>query len=173
MFFPYNQIGKTIETLGTPTASEFNYFWNYLKNSTLYNLATGEIVGLTAGSFYTFFIPNKAAIIQAINDGLLPGTAGVPNFTPTLTADKLKVEKFIQYHILDKRTVIANGQDIGSFPSLLRNTAGDPVTFTILYTGGVMEIVDGYSRRARLVTALSNNLANRAVIHLVDNYLKY
>jgi uncharacterized surface protein with fasciclin (FAS1) repeats len=131
MFFPYNQIGKTIETLGTPAASEFNYFWNYLKNSTLYNLATGEIVGLTAGSFYTFFIPNKAAMIQAINDGLLPGTAGVPNFTPTLTADKLKVEKFIQYHILDKRTVIANGQDIGSFPSLLRNTAGDPVTFTI------------------------------------------
>lgn len=173
MFFPYNQIGKTIEALGTPAASEFNYFWNYLKNSTLYNLATGEIVGLTAGSFYTFFIPNKAAIIQAINDGMLPGTAGVPNFTPALTADKLKVEKFIQYHILDKRTIIANGQDVGSFPSLLRNAAGDPVTFTVVYTGGVMEILDGNSRRARLVAALSNNLANRAVIHLVDNYLKY
>jgi uncharacterized surface protein with fasciclin (FAS1) repeats len=173
MLFPYNQIGKTIEALGTPTASEFNYFWNYLKNSTLYNLATGEIVGLTAGSFYTFFIPKKTAIIQAINDGMLPGTAGVPNFTPTLTADKLKVEKFIQYHILDKRTVIANGQDIGSFPSLLRNNAGDPVTFTIIYTGGVMEVLDGNSRRGRLVTALSNNLANRAVIHLLDNYLKY
>ena len=112
-------------------------------------------------------------MIQAINAGLLPGTAGVPNFTPTSTADKLLVEKFIQYHILDKRTVIANGADIGSFPSLLRNTAGDPVTFSILYPGGVFELVDGFNRRARMVTTLSNNLSNRTVIHLVDNYLKY
>ena len=112
-------------------------------------------------------------MIQAINDGLLPGTAGVPNLTPTLTADKVKVEKFIQYHILDKRTIIPNGLDIGSFPSLLRNTAGDPVTFSILYPGGIFEVGDGFGRKARLVTALSNNLSNRTVIHLVDNYLKY
>jgi uncharacterized surface protein with fasciclin (FAS1) repeats len=173
MYFPYNVIGKNIETLGTPVASEFNYFWNYLKNSTLFNTATGEITGLAAGSFYTFFIPNKAAMIQAINDGLLPGTAAVPNFAPTLIADKVKVEKFIQYHILDKRTVIANGLDIGSYPSLLRNVAGDPVTFSILYPGGIFEAGDGYGRKARLVTALSNNLSNRTVIHLIDNYLKY
>jgi uncharacterized surface protein with fasciclin (FAS1) repeats len=173
MYFPYNVIGKNIETLGTPVASEFNYFWNYLKNSTLFNTTTSEITGLAAGSFYTFFIPNKAAMIQAINDGLLPGTPAVPNFTPTLTADKVKVEKFIQYHILDKRTVIANGLDIGSYPSLLRNTAGDPVTFSILYPGGIFEAGDGYGRKARLVTALSNNLSNRTIIHLIDNYLKY
>ena len=173
MFFPYAAVGVNILNLGTPAASEFNYFWNYLKNSTLYNTATGEITGLAPGSFYTFFIPNKAAMIQAINDGYLPGTAGVPNFTPTLTSDKLKVEKFIQYHILDKRTVIANGIDIGSYPSLLRNTAGDPVTFSILYPGGIFEVGDGFGRKARLVTALSNNLSNRTVIHLVDNYLRY
>lgn len=173
MYFPYLLVGKNLEVLGTPTTSEFNYFWNYLRNSTLYNTATSEITGLTAGSFYTFFIPNKAAMIQAINDGLLPGTAGVPNYTPTLTADKLKVEKFLQYHILDKRTVIANGLDVGSYPSLLRNTAGDPVTFSILYPGGIFEVGDGFGRKARLVTTLSNNLSNRTVIHLVDNYLKY
>ena len=112
-------------------------------------------------------------MIQAINNGLLPGTAGVPNFTPTLTADKLLVEKFLSYHILDKRTVIANGNDIGSYPSILKNAAGDPVTFSILYPGGVFELGDGYGRKARMVTALSNNLSNRAVIHLVDNYMKY
>ncbi len=173
LYFPYYLPGKNLETLGTPAASEFNYFWNYLKNSTLFNAATYEITGLAAGSFYTFFVPNKASMIQAINDGLLPGTAGVPNFIPTLTADKVKVEKFIQYHILDKRTVIANGLDIGSYPSLLRNAAGDPVTFSILYPGGIFEVGDGFGRKARLVTALSNNLSNRTVIHLVDNYLKY
>jgi uncharacterized surface protein with fasciclin (FAS1) repeats len=173
LYFPYTPIAKNLEALGTPVASEFNYFWNYFKNSTLYNTTTFEITGLANGSFYTIFVPNKLSMIQAITDGLLPGTPAVPNFAPTLTSDKLKVEKFIQYHILDKRTVIANGVDIGSYSSLLRNTAGDPVTFSILYPAGIFEVGDGFGRKARLVNALTNNLSNRTVIHLVDNYLKY
>lgn len=173
LYFPYQLIGNNLSTLGTPAASEFNYFWNYLKNSTLFNTSTFEITGIAAGSFYTVFVPKNSAIVQAVNDGVLPGTAGVPNFTPTLTADKLKVENFINYHILDKRTVIANGNDIGSFPSLLKNAAGDPVTFSVLYPGGVFELGDGYGRKARMVTTLNNNLSNRTVIHLIDNYLKY
>lgn len=173
LYFPYQNIGQNLSALGTPAASEFNYFWNYLKNSTLFNTSTSEITGIAAGSFYTVFVPKNSAIVQAVNDGVLPGTAGVPNFTPTLTADKLKVESFINYHILDKRTVIANGNDIGSFPSLLKNAAGDPVTFSILYPGGVFELSDGYGRKARMVAGLNNNLSNRTVIHLIDNYLKY
>lgn len=173
LYFTYQPIGSTVAVLGTPAASEFNLFWNYLKNSTIFNTTTFEITGITAGSFYTLFVPNKAAMNQAITDGLLPGTVAVPNFTPTTTADKLKVEKFILYHFLDKRTVVANGSDIGSFPSMLRNTAGDPVTFSILYPGGIFEVGDGYGRKARMVSTLNNNLSNRTVIHLVDNYLKY
>jgi hypothetical protein len=172
-FFPYLLVGNNISNLGTATTSEFNYFWNYLKNSTLFNAATFEITGIAPGSFYTVFVPNKAAMNLAITNGLLPGTVAVPNFAPTLTADKLLVEKFINYHILDKRTVIANGLDIGSFPSLLRNAAGDPVTFSILYPGGIFELGDGFARKARMVAALTNNLSNRAVIHLMDNYMKY
>lgn len=173
LYFTYQPIGSTVAVLGTPAASEFNLFWNYLKNSTIFNTTTFEITGITAGSFYTLFIPNKAAMNQAITDGLLPGTVAVPNFTPTTTADKLKVEKFILYHFLDKRTVVANGSDIGSFPSMLRNASGDPVTFSILYPGGIFEVGDGYGRKARMVSTLNNNLSNRTVIHLVDNYLKY
>lgn len=173
MYFPYAFIGHNLSQLGTPAASEFNYFWNYLRNSTLFNTTTFEIAGITAGSFYTVFAPRNSAIVQAINDGMLPGTAGVPNFTPTLIADKIKVEKFLSYHFLDKRTIIPNGLDIGSYPSLLRNTAGDPVTFSVLYPGGVFELTDANARKARLVTASSNNLSNRTVIHLIDNYMKY
>ena len=173
LYFPFQSIVTDLSLLGTPVTSEFNYFWNYLKNSTAFNTASNEINGVAAGSFYTIFVPNKAAMIQAITAGLLPGTVAVPNFTPTLTADKLLVEKFVQYHIMDKRTVVANGIDIGSYPSLLRNAAGDPVTFAILYPGGIFELGDGFNRKARLVNALSNNLSNRTVIHLVDNYLKY
>ncbi len=173
LYFTYQPIGSTMAVLGNPATSEFNYFWNYLRNSTIFNTGTFEITGITAGAFYTLFVPKNSAIVQAINDGLLPGTAGVPNFTPTLIADRLKVEKFILYHFLDKRTVVANGNDIGSFPSMLRNAAGDPVTFSILYPGGVFELGDGFGRKARMVTTLNNNLSNRTVIHLVDNYLKY
>jgi hypothetical protein len=88
LYFPYQLIGNHLSELGTPATSEYNYFWNYLKNSTIFNTATFEITGITAGSFYTFFVPNKAAMIQAITAGLLPGTPTVPNFNPTSTPDK-------------------------------------------------------------------------------------
>ncbi|MBC7947712.1 MAG: fasciclin domain-containing protein [Chitinophagaceae bacterium] len=173
LYFPYAPIGKDIERLGTPTTSEYNLFWNYLRNSTAYDPTTSTIVGTSPGSFYTILAPRNNAIRQAITDGLLPGTAATPNFNPTLTADKVKVEKFIQYHILDKRSIIADGRDQGSFLTLLKNAAGDPVTISVLYPGGVLEFGDGFGRKARLINALSNELSNRTTIHLLDNYLKY
>ncbi len=44
---------------------------------------------------------------------------------------------------------------------------------TVQYPGDVFEISDAFNRKARMVTALSNELANRTTIHLIDNYLKY
>lgn len=173
LYFTYIPMGKHLEALGTPAASEFNLFWNYLKNSTAYDPATNTIVGTAGGSFYTIFVPNNNAIRQAITDGLLPGTAAVPNFTPTTTADKVLVEKFIQYHVLDKRSVINDGKDVGAYATLLKNIVGDPVTINIQYPGNVFELSDLFNRKSHLVTALSNQLSNRTIIHLIDNYLKY
>ncbi|THU36056.1 hypothetical protein FAM09_21970 [Niastella caeni] len=174
LFFSYATIAKHLEILGTPTTSEYNLFWNYLKNSTsMYDAANSIITGTVAGSFYTLFIPNNAAVRQAITDGLLPGTAAAPNFTPTGTAEKVMVEKFLQYHILDKKSVIADRRDEGAFNSLLKNSAGDAVPITIAYPGGTFELTDVFGRKARLVNSQSNQLSNRTVIHLLDNYLKY
>ena len=173
LYFTYTPIGKHIELLGTPTTSEYNYFWNYLKNSTAYDAVTSSILGTSGGSFYTVLAPNNNAIKQAITAGLLPGTATTPNFNPTLTADKLKVEKFIQYHILDKRSVINDGKDVGAFPTLLKNANGDPLTVTIQYPGGIFEVSDVSNRKAHMITAQSNQLSNRTTIHLLDNYLNY
>lgn len=167
------QIGKHIEALGTPVTSEFNLFWNYLKNSTAYDPVTSTIAGTLAGNFYTVFAPNNASVRAAITAGLLPGTATVPNFTPTTSADKAKVEKFILYHIIDKSTIIDDKNSNGTFPTLLKLPNGDPATVTIQYNGNVFEIKDLFGRIAHLIPALSNNLSNRAVIHLIDNYLKY
>jgi uncharacterized surface protein with fasciclin (FAS1) repeats len=171
-YYTFTPIATRLRILGTPAASEFNLFWSYMRFSTAYDSVNIAINGTSAGSFYTIFAPNNTQMRAAITAGLLPGTAAVPVFNPTLTADKVKVEKFLQYHILDKRTVIPDGRDIGAFPSLYKNAAGDPVTFTIQYTGGVFEVKDQLNRVARLVTAQSNQLSNRTVIHLIDNYLR-
>ena len=173
LYFPYAPIGKKLEALGTPATSKYNYFWNYLKNSTAYDAVNSVINGTSAGSFYTVFVPDNAAISQAIADGLLPGTPTVPNFNPTLTADKVLVEKFMLYHVIDKRTVIPDGKDTGGFLTLYKNIAGDVVQISIDYPGNVFEITDAYGRKTHLVPNEGNELSNRAVIHLIDNYLKY
>lgn len=173
LYFTYTPLGKHIEALGTPTTSEYNLFWNYLKSSTVYDAVTSTIIGTSGGSFYTVMAPKNAAVRAAITAGLLPGTAATPNYTPTSTADKLLVEKFILYHVLDKRSIINDGKDVGTFPTLLKNLNGDPITVTIQYPAGVFEVSDVAGRKARMEVALSNQLSNRATIHLLDNYLKY
>ncbi|MEO5562111.1 MAG: fasciclin domain-containing protein, partial [Chitinophagaceae bacterium] len=134
---------------------------------------TSSILGTSAGSFYTIFVPNNNAIRQAITDGYLPGTVASPNFTPTTTADKVLVEKFIQYHIIDKRTVITDKKDTGGFLTLLKNAVGDPVQVSVNYIGNIFEVSDVFNRKSRIVAGAGNELSNRTVIHLIDNYLKY
>ena len=38
---------------------------------------------------------------------------------------------------------------------------------------GSMQVTDMNGRKANVIVASSNNLSNRTVIHLIDNYLKY
>jgi uncharacterized surface protein with fasciclin (FAS1) repeats len=169
--------GKHIQNLGSSTASDFYYFSQYLINSGLYNATTGEIAGTSSGTFYTAFIPSNAAIMQAVKDGELPGntTTGVPNFTVSswTAAQKDQVVAFIQYHILAKFTLIPNGKESGSFETLLKNSQGEVVPVNVLSAPGSMQLTDIKNRKANVVLAQSNNLSNRTVIHLIDNYLKY
>ena len=183
LFFPLQSVGTVLNTLGSATSSEYSMFWNYLKNSTAYDPSVlgstlPSIVGIGGGIFYTVFAPNNNAIKQAISAGLLPGTPTVPNYTPTLATDKALVEKFMFYHVVDKKTLIPDKKDVGTYPMLLKLSNGDPTTINIQYPGGVFEITDAAGRKAHLVNGAnnqtsSNNLSNRTVIHLLDNYLKY
>jgi uncharacterized surface protein with fasciclin (FAS1) repeats len=176
--FSESVIGKHIEKIGTPVTSEFNYFWQYLKNSAIYIPATGDIVNVAAGTFYTFFIPNNNAIKAAVNAGLLPGTgvapSKVPNFNPSNLADKDLVTKFIYYHILNKKSVATDGMESGSYETLFRKNNGDPTSvFVNNALPGTMTLTDMNNRNANIITASSNYLSNRCVLHLIDNYLKY
>lgn len=170
-------IGKHIENLGTATTSPFNSFWQYLKNSSAFNATTSEIVGTAAGSFYTVFVPDNAAIQAAVNAGLLPGTGTgavkTPNFNPTLASERELVANFIYYHVLNKKTVIPDGKESGGMETMLKDNKGDAITVTVLSSLGAMQLTDFANRKSGVRTAQSNNLSNRTVIHLIDNYLQY
>ncbi|MDP4262676.1 MAG: fasciclin domain-containing protein [Bacteroidota bacterium] len=178
-YFSYLQIGNHLQALGTAPSSEYNLFWNYMKKSAAYDSVLFTILGTSAGSFYTVFAPNNNAIRQAITNGLLPGTPTTPNFNPTLTSDKLLVANFILYHVVDKTTIIPDKKNIGFFPTLLRSNNGDPFTINIQYPANVFEVSDQFNiRKGHLVNGAtnqtsSNQLSNRTVIHLIDNYLQH
>jgi len=173
-------IGKHIMNLGdtlSATTSDFNNFAKFLARSDVFTVATGEITGTVAGTLYTVFVPSNAAISQAVRDGVLPGntTTGVPNFNPATwtSTQRSQINNFILYHILAKKTLVPDGKESGAFETLLKNPVGEVMPITVLNQQGSMRITDMNSRQANLVIAKSNNLSNRTVIHLIDNYLKY
>jgi hypothetical protein len=177
MEFSEALVGKHIEKIGTPVTSEYNYFWQFLKNSVLWNNTTKEIIGVANGTFYTLFIPNNAAIQQAVNNGLLPGTGAgpvkTPNFAPASGVEQFLVYKFLLYHFLNKRTIAADGVESGSFETIYKKTNGDPTSIFVTNNPGTIKLTDMDSRTANVISTPSTFLSNRCVIHLIDNYLKY
>ncbi len=179
LFFTTLNAGSHLNILGTPVTAEYNLYWNYLKSSTVYETVTNSIPLMAAGSFYTILAPNNNAIRLAITAGLLPGTVAVPLFNPTSVTDKSKVANFMLYHIIDKNIIIPDKRNIGVFPTLFRTSNGDPGIINVQYPANVFEISDQSNvRKARLVNGAtnqtsSNQLSNRTVIQLLDNYLKY
>lgn len=177
--FSEKKLGEHIQALGEAPNSSFSHFWKYLLNSSVYNPGSQEIVGTSSGSFYTLFIPANSAIEQAVKDGVLPGnkTTGVPNFAPSLPADKELVANFVLYHILNKRAVIPDGKNREpvAFETLLKNATGDVLTITVLsQNNSQLQLTDnGNTHTAHIMLPQSNNLANRTMIHLIDKYLKY
>jgi uncharacterized surface protein with fasciclin (FAS1) repeats len=176
--FSTANVGTHIAKLGgaSAAASDFYYFSQFLtKNTSVYNSATGEINGMTPGNLYTVFVPSNAAIMQAVKDGVLPGdaTTGVPKLTGWSATEKEQVSDFIIYHILAKKTLVPNGKESGSFETPLKNPAGETLPITVISQVNTMQITDMNNRKANVILAQSNNLSNRTVIHLIDNYLKY
>ena len=172
-------VGTHLEKLGGTSAATSQYynFVQYLKGSTLWNATTKEITGVAAAVFYTFLIPNNAAIQQAVNDGLLPSTGTapnkVPNFAPTTTVEKEQVVAFIQFHILNKKTIAADQVENGNMETLMKNNVGDPTALFANNSPGSLTFADLFGRTATVISPSSYYISNRAMIHLVNNYLKY
>lgn len=177
--FTDKKIGSEIVALGGTSAATSDYydFAQLLKSSPLYTASTGDILGVSPGAFYTVFVPDNAAIEAAATAGLLPALAdGSPNLNnkPAWSqADKDLVNSFILYHFLNKNTVVPDGKKTGSFETLYKDLNGDPGTIKINSAPNSMQVTDNFGRVSNVRTDRSNNLADRCVIHLIDNYLQY
>ncbi|GGK77708.1 hypothetical protein GCM10011405_26870 [Rufibacter glacialis] len=158
----------------------FSHFNSYLRGSTImFDASTNDVKGTTVGTPYTYLIPTNAAIQQAVKDGLLPGTVatGVPNFNPATQTQEQRdqVARFIQYHIIAKEQVPVKDQpeDPRGYETLFQSISGNIGTVGVSYVGGQMVITDAFNRKANVIKANSNVLSNRAIIHQLDNYLRY
>lgn len=147
---------------------EFERFFQYLNNATIYNAGTGEIEGTSLGNFYTAFIPTNEAIEQAVADGYLPAEV-----SPSDNADKQHIANFIRYHILANKTIIPNGVEAGIFETLQKNIEGDVSNIRVFNQEGLLQVQDNFGTTATVVNANSNKLANFAILHQIDTYLKY
>ncbi|WP_191967984.1 fasciclin domain-containing protein [Rhizosphaericola mali] len=173
-------IGNHISDYALNTTAPFYYFYQYLLNSYLYNSSTGQITGTSVGSNYTVFIPTNSAILEAVKEGYLPGTVSsnglvTPTFNPTATSDIELVTKFIQYHILDKNTIVPDGKKSGTYVTLLKNTDGTNATVKITNSLNNLSIEDAIqsSPNATIILDNSNILSNRTVIHQIDHFLHF
>lgn len=175
--------GRVFERLAPNNTSQFYNFYQYLLYSTIYTAATGKIEGVEIGTPYTFIVPNNAAIVRAVKAGLLPGnvTTGVPNFNPGVQGEKDLVADFIRYHIISNKTASSDGLTTGQYETLRKDSQGDKTFVEIISTPGTLSFKDnttvntpsGNNPAAVFIPASSNNLADRSLIHLVDNYLKF
>ncbi len=166
-------VGKRLEALAT-SSSPYYHFFEYLKNSKIYNSTTGIITGAPLGFFGTLMIPDSAAIMKAVNDGLLPGTGTAPNktpvYAPSAAADQELVTGFIQAHILKKSVIEDPKQHDTDIESLFKNLS-DRTTRVKVYTNGGLSFLDELLQPVNINPAFSNVLADRFVIHSIDRYL--
>ena len=167
--------GLAIKRLATAN-TQFNSFYQYLLNSSIYNATTGKIEGVEIGTSYTFVIPNNAAIAKAVTAGDLPA-----NPATAVLGEKDVIADFIRYHIIVNKTASNDGLVTGLYETLRKNEQGDKTFIGISSTAGTLSFKDGTTVNtptgnnpaANAIIPSSNNLADRSLIHLVDNYLKF
>jgi len=176
--FTTKNVGEHLKKYGTLTTDPFYGFYQFLFNNPIcVNKTTIEIQGVSLGVSYTIFVPNDAAIKQAVRDGVLPGTVSgttvTPLYNPTSSVDIDKVTRFISYHILTKNTIATDGVKSGSYETLFKNSNGDAGVIVIKNQLNNLKVTDMTGNTANVITANSNVLSNRTLIHQIDSYLKY
>jgi hypothetical protein len=182
-------LGRSLETLALSTdpnvKNRFSHFFDYLKNTpaTFFNNTNKEIFGVDAGVFYTALIPTNVAIEAAVRAGILPGVlaTGVPRFTTASQndAERQAVQDFIRYSIVSKATFAVDGKKAQTYQTLHQTNTGQSRLLTISYPTldkTLMSVTDDAAVSPVTTSAnylFSNNLSNRALIHSINQVLKF
>lgn len=152
----------------------FSQFYKYLQKSAatlpgyVYNPVTKAIANIVNTKNNTILIPNNAAIAAAVKDGFLPPIT----FADFTQAEQDKLLAFVMYHTIANTIVVNDGEAKGQRETLYKDIDGKSYV-TIYNEQGSLTFADRKNRIAHVVLSESNVLSNRAVIHLIDNYLSY
>ncbi|WP_132434056.1 fasciclin domain-containing protein [Natronoflexus pectinivorans] len=165
-FFRYLEKSASSLVEGAESPDEFNRM--------VYNPDNRQIAGIASTTNQTYLIPNDQAIQRAVTDGLLP-PIGPADFTQ---AEQEMVLRFVRYHILNDKIIYSNADyNYEEVFTHYRDSDGETQVYVFSNSNDRIEFTD---RRGRFATATAtatstntNVLANRAVIHLIDDYLDY
>jgi uncharacterized surface protein with fasciclin (FAS1) repeats len=167
--YSIDNIGRQIEG-----NSNFSKFYSYLMKSAstlpgyVYDPNTKEIANVANSEDNTLLIPSNAAMDSAVVHGALP-PIGFADFTQ---AQQDKLLNFVMYHVLAKVIATNDGEVSGDRETLFKTVDGKTY-LTVFNDEANFGVIDHQNRTANVILVNSNVLSNRAVIHLIDNYLKY
>jgi len=164
-----SNIGRHIE--GKP---QFSKFLDYLEHSAssmsgyIYDIEKQEITNISSSDYNTLFIPTNAAMDSAVAHGVIP-EKGFAYFT---LEEQNQLLEFVMYHVVPNVIATNDGKASGEW-STLRSTEEGKSTVTLFNTVENFTVIDQQGRSSNVILPSSNILSNRAVIHQIDNYLKY
>jgi len=177
--FTEMNVGQHLENLAAKYPESYGSFFWLVKNSTktIYNATTKAISGVNTGidNKYTILVPDNAAIMQAVRDGLLPGTQSTGALITSAPSDAQAeiIRKFILFHIINGESIVTDGRKADNYLTLFQTETGDNTLVNVLNEADNMIITDMAGRTSKVTIATSNQLSNRTIIHSINNYLNY
>ena len=149
----------------------------YVSNC-VYNINTQAVKDIPNTDYITVFLPNDPAIAQAVDDGELKTLANfaLDGDLNVLADDNVAIEQFIKYHIV-KGNIVAGTEVNNSYVTYKKLDDGTYATLLVQGSpGGTLTVTDNQGRTANVINTSSttyNILGNRAIVHMIDNYLLY
>lgn len=163
----YANFGKFVDYLNK-SAGSINPNTGESMEGYLYNTITKAITDVKISKNSTILIPSNTAIAKAVTDGYLPPIT-IADFT---MEEQQKVYNFVKYHILNN-LILAPSIVYNNVVSTQYKTINGETYVTVNSGNDAMTITDSQARTVNVVDSRSNVLANRAIIHQIDNYLRY
>lgn len=149
-----------------PMGASFGLFYQYLNSSGL--VQSGKITEVPDGELLTILVPDDNAIFLA----------GLPPSSSTVPADKEKILRFLQYHIIPEKNILTSANFLGQTKTLLFTGMEGRVrlyeSVTVEGEKGSITIRDKMGTIAYVINSAGSNIMtnDRAIILQINQVLK-